>query len=205
MPVKAFMLLCAVSFAAALSADEPTLHSSLADGDWQLTPLGADTRTLEDRHVYYVRTNTTFAGRAATDRSTAGESALTVASNACVYIYIPAGKTLTCRGGAGCDAAPGEGRKAPAVRFRQLTDYGVSCNYADFAPSAAGSGGQGASGGGAGICVPSGSTLAIFGAGKLIAHGGAGGRAATGEAGSDEGLFVAAAWCAEGGADIQGA
>lgn len=205
MPAKAFMLLCAVSFAAALSAAEPTLHSSLADGDWQLTPLGADTRTLEDRHVYYVRTNTTFTGRAAADRSAAGESALTVASNACVYIYIPAGTTLTCRGGAGCDAAQGEGRKAPAVSFRQLTDYGVSCNYADFAPSAAGMGGRGASGGGAGIFVPSGSTLAIFGVGELIVHGGAGGAAAAGQTGTDRGGYVAAAWCAKEGADIQGA
>ena len=127
MPVKALSLLCAAPFAVALSAAEPTLHSSLAAGDWRLVPLGADTRTLEDRHVYYVRTNTTFMGRVATDRSTAGESALTVASNACVYIYIPAGKTLTCRGGAGCDAAPGEGRKAPTASFRLLTDYGVSC------------------------------------------------------------------------------
>ena len=205
MPVKAFMLPCAVSFAAALSAAEPTLHSSLADGDWRLTPLGADTRTLEDRHVYYVRTNTTFTGRAATDRSTAGESALTVASNACVYIYIPAGTTLTCRGGAGCDAASGEGRKAPVVSSGTLTEYGVRCNYADFSPSPAGAGGAGASGGGAGIFVPFGSTLAIFGAGELIVRGGAGGAAAAGQTGTDRGGYVAAAWCAEKDADIQGA
>lgn len=184
MPVNALMLMGVIA-----------LHSTLSEGDWPLTPLDANTRTLEDHRVYYVSTNVTYQGVASTNRQDCGESALALAQNATTYIYIPEGRTLKCVGGDGCAAQVGEGPRSPISETRTLTEYGVSVNFADFKPSEGAAGGQGGSGGGAGIHVPKGSTLVVFGAGELIAQGGKGGAGSAGERGTGESGYVAAAWC----------
>ena len=96
-------------------------------------------KTLVDKTIYTID-DTEISATAGL-----GLSAYTVNANSTVVIYIPAGKTLTLKGGAA----------------------------------------SGTSGAGAGIEVPSSSTLIITGAGTLNASGGAGGGGANGENGQN--------------------
>lgn len=173
--------------AAVAAASEPVLHSRLTTPprDFRPEALTADVRTLEDGKVYYLTNNLTFEGTAP------GEPGLAVASNATVYICVPMEMTLTCRGADGLPATPGGGGNAPAnTNTVRQSGGGYAFDYPTFNAPAGGAGGAGGTGGGAGILVPTGSVLVIYGNGKLLAQGGKGGDAAVGGQAAPGGHFL---------------
>ena len=98
---------------------------------------GGGHKTLYDKTIYIIDDDISVTAGA-------GQSAYTVNENATVVLYIPAGKKLTLKGGAG----------------------------------------SGITGAGAGLEIPSSSTLIVVGGGTLVATGGTGGN---GESGGDGG------------------
>ena len=154
--------------------------------------VGGD-RVLRGGRVYEVATNSTFKG------TKAGESGMIVASGETAYIHIAKGVTLSCEGTAGSDAGQGGSGALPSSKkpdgISEYTEYGVTWREIEFAPASAGGGGKGATGGGAGIEVPIGSGLVVYGDGNLIAKGGEGGNAAAGGAGA-LGAYYIVTWFA---------
>ncbi len=183
------LLLFSLSLISRGSAAE--LHSELASGNFKLEVLKSDTRELKDRTVYYLTNNLEFVGANAADGKQAGSPGLAVASNATVYIAIPEGMKLTCRGGTGFAATVGGNASSPAVtNYEDKLYRGLTNHLAIFNIPAGGAAGTSASGGGPGILVPKGSKLAVYGKGTLNCQGGAGGAAASGGLGASGKYYV---------------
>ena len=193
----------ALALTAAVQVCAADLHSILKKGeeqDYTIVYLdgqtfGTGSRVLADGHVYVVTNDVNFAGKDGSDGSITGESGLTVADKAAVYIYIADGAKLTCTGGNGRNAETGGTAPAPGYNVVSSNNEGVVRNTYPFDKNrlSAGGGGACAGGGGAGILVPESSKLAVFGPGQLVATGGKGGNAAYGGQGS-KGLYSAATW-----------
>lgn len=132
--------------------------------------------------IYYVDEDLTFTGADSTSSSQAGGNGLKIADGATVYIYIADGKTLTATGGNGYAATAGASGEDGSFTFSSGTYSGVTFNVRNK-PTTQGkgkAGGNGASGGGAGIYVPQNANFAVMGQGKLNATGGDGGNAQIG-------------------------
>lgn len=185
-----------VVVASTARSEDAFLKSKLWSDNFKVQGLTASDKELKDHTVYCVTNDLTFTA------TTAGESALKVASGAKVYLYIAEGKTLTCTGANGADAKAGANGSSPSYTVQQRDDdgCGIAINMYDFKSiPTGGAGGSGATGGGAGILLPSDASLAVFGPGALKATGGAGGAAVSGGAGADT-LFAAAAFWGPNGA-----
>lgn len=186
-----------VVVASTARSEDAFLKSKLWSDNFKVQGLTASDTELKDHTVYCVTNDLTFSA------TTAGESALKVAEGAKVYLYIAEGKTLTCTGANGADATSGANGSSPSytVNNHVVDDCGISINEYEFSViPAGGAGGAGATGGGAGILLPTGAHLAVFGPGTLKATGGAGGAAVSGGAGADT-LFAATAFWGSKGAD----
>jgi len=125
------------------------LAASLAAGFFSLVPVAAEAgftktqtidtggrKTLADGNIYIIADDISVTAGA-------GQSAYTVNENATAVLYIPAGKKLTLKGGAG----------------------------------------SGVTGAGAGIAVPTTSTLVVTGEGKLVVTDGSGANGGDGGSG----------------------
>ena len=132
--------------------------------------------------IYYVDEDLTFTGADSTSSSQAGGNGLKIADGATVYIYIADGKTLTATGGNGYAATAGVSGEDGSLTFSSGTYSGVTFNVRNGTVTQGKSkaGGNGASGGGAGIYVPQNASFVAMGQGNLNATGGAGGDAQIG-------------------------
>lgn len=141
------------------------------------TLTGEGGQVLEDKKIYTVSADIEITGSTTAD--TAKErSGLIVPENSTVYLYVPEGKTLTVNGGAADDGGDGDTGQ----------HYYVKSSYAsteDESIDNTGDGGTGGTGGGAGIYVPSDSTLYLLGGGTIVATGGAAGNGGNGGNGGD--------------------
>lgn len=189
-----FFVSVVVVLASTARSEDTFLKSKLWSDNFNVQGLTASDKELKDHTVYCVTNDLTFVA------TTAGESALKVASGAKVYLYIAEGKTLTCTGANGADAKAGANGSSPSYTVEQRDDdgCGIAINMYDFKSiPAGGAGGSGATGGGAGILLPSDASLAVFGPGTLKATGGAGGAASEGGSGAEGRYTMTCFWGAE--------
>lgn len=149
-----------IAFAAAVAAITATSHIDAAVVN--ITSGSTSGYTMTDGNTYVVQNSVSFIN------STAGGSGMTVADNATVVLYIPAGITLTAKGGNGSgQTGGGAGIRVPATATLIITgegsvnatggNAGNGANGADgedgarFRVAKGGNGGTGGGGGGASI------------------------------------------------------
>ena len=122
--------------------------------------------------IYYVPTNMTFTGEASTSNAEPGGNGLRIATNAVVYIYIPEGVTLTATGGEGLscgDATSAESGISAAHGLKAVEKVLDGIRYIDYERENGTHRQPGehyataATGGGAGILVPTNSCLIVYG------------------------------------------
>ena len=181
--------------AATVCNDTTTALSSLAGSTglkiYRLTSDDAGKELTSG--IYYVDEDLTFTGADSTSSGQAGGNGLKIADGATVYLYIADGKTLTATGGNGYDATAGVAGEDGSITFSSGTYSNTTFNvrYRTDTQGKSKAGGNGASGGGAGIFVPQNASFAVMGQGKLNATGGAGGNAQIGGQGGKTNYYYA--------------
>ena len=149
-----------IAFAAAFAAITAT--SQLGAAVVNITQGSTSGYTMTDGNTYVVQNSVSFSN------STAGGSGMTVAENATVVLYVPAGVTLTAKGGNGSgQTGGGAGIRVPETATLIITGEGAvnatggnagngenGADGTNASNNGAGSGGSGgAGGGGAGAAV----------------------------------------------------
>ena len=163
--------------AATVYNDTTTALSSLAGSTglkmYELTSSDAGAQLSSG--MYYINSDLTL------NEDKSHYNGLKIAENATAYIYIPEGTTLTVYGQDGTNAANGGNATEPSFTFFYYTQKGIKYRTVDKKTyGTAGTGGSGATGGGAAIYVPASAKLVLFGGGTLKATGGKGGNAGAG-------------------------
>ena len=134
---------------------------------------------MTDGNTYVVQNSVSFSN------STAGGSGMSVADNATVVLYVPAGVTLTAKGGNGSgQTGGGAGIRVPSTATLIITGEGA----VNATGGNAGNGGKGSDGKSGGEGIPGvGGDGGAGGGGAGAAIGGNGGRggAINGQAGYD--------------------
>ena len=135
--------------------------------------------TMTDGNTYVIQNSVSFSN------STAGGSGMSVADNATVVLYVPAGVTLTAKGANGSGrTGGGAGIRVPQTATLIITGEGT----VNAAGGKAGNGGNGAKGGNGGtISAGSSSATGTSGAGGAGGDGGGGGGAGIGGCGGNGG------------------
>ena len=148
--------------------------------------------------IFYVAENMSFEGQDAASNKEPGGDGLRIAPDSTVYIYIPEGVTLTAKGGAGCKSEDVHQEEMRVGLVTNVCEHAgiryVSFERENGKHQLLGVSGVHtntvATGGGAGIFVPSSSKLVVFGEGTIEAAGGKGGDAGKGADGLDTRVFV---------------
>lgn len=173
--------------AATVYNDTTTALSSLAGSTglkmYELTSSDAGAQLSSG--MYYINSDLTL------NEDKSHYNGLKIAENATAYIYIPEGTTLTVYGQDGTNAANGGNATEPSFTFFYYTQKGIKYRTVDKKTyGTAGTGGSGATGGGAAIYVPASAKLVLFGGGTLKATGGKGGNAGAGGLGSATQYYI---------------
>lgn len=182
--ISTILLISAVPCSMAYAETAAEVRSSLTSSALTFCELTGQETELADG-IYYLTSDLSYTGSDASEAGKSGTPGLKIADGATVYIYIPEGVKLTCTGGRGFDAVPGEDGKEVQTVSSKVTESGIGYTRISYNTQSTAKGGAGATGGGAGIYVPKNASIAVFGEGTLVCTGGNGGNAAAGGSGAD--------------------